>query len=170
MKKNENGFTLVEILIALSLVALLVLAVVGLLGVLPRFYLEVREEEESGEMIDTALSFMAREIRFATMFHNDSNEEQLIFRVRIDGNDLDIHYIYNEPNNRLQRRLLDASSGMELSTEPMVDHVDRWEVGYSGSTTGPDRFSQITLVLNGAQTTVRPRLFRGEDAGGGWYE
>lgn len=58
-KKNESGFTLVEVLIALSLVTLVVLSVAGLLGGLPRFYLQVREDEESGEIIETALSFIA---------------------------------------------------------------------------------------------------------------
>lgn len=169
MKGKKNGFTLVETLIALSFLALLALAVAGLLGVLPRFYLELREEEESGEMIDTALSFMAREIRFATMFHNDSDQEKLIFRVKEDSNDLELHYLYDQADNRIQRWRLDASSGTGPCEEPMVDRVYEWEVRYS-SPSGPDRFSQITLVLNGVQTTVRPRLFRGEDAGGGWYE
>lgn len=168
-KKNESGFTLVEVLIALSLVTLVVLSMAGLLGGLPRFYLQVREDEESGEIIETALSFMAREIRFATMFHNDSDQEKLIFRVKENSDDLELQYIYDQAGNCLQRRRLVINSGAEPSTEPMVDQVYEWKIVYF-SPTGPGRFSQITLVLNGAQITVRPRLFRGEDAGGGWYE
>src|SRR5690606_8737710 len=114
-KKNESGFTLVEVLIALSLVTLVVLSVAGLLGGLPRFYLQVREDEESGEIIETALSFMAREIRFATMFHNDSDQEKLIFRVKENSDDLELQYIYDQAGNCLQRRRLVINSGAEPS-------------------------------------------------------
>lgn len=161
MKKRENGFTLVEILITLSIMAILIIAVAGILGGLPRFYLEVREQDENEEMVWTALNFMARELRSARGFRIDSSTEQIIFR---NENNAEINYRQNATLRRLERR---AGAG---AWQPMIDNIANWQVIYNvADPADPVRFSQITLNLNGEEMTVRPRMFRVEDDGSGWW-
>lgn len=165
MRKNEHGFTLVELLIALTLLAVLVLAVTGMLAGLPRFYRDLRGEEEGKEEVWTALNFMARELRSAKGFNKNSTTDQLVFR---DENNQQISYRRNSSNNRLERRVGSAGSWV-----PMIDNirVGDWEIAYSVSNQNdPARFSQIVLELKGESLTIRPRMYRSEDVGGGWFE
>ena len=158
-KNDEYGFTLVELIIALLILSVLVLAVTGMLAGLPRFYRDLRDEEESAETVWTALNFMARELRSARGFDaGNSTDQVLIFR---DENNDQINY--SRTGNLLQRQV-------NGSTVPMVDNVTDWAIAYPADLTDPACFSQITLNLNGESITIRPRMYRGEIAGGGWFE
>ncbi|NLY89018.1 MAG: prepilin-type N-terminal cleavage/methylation domain-containing protein [Firmicutes bacterium] len=164
MKKNEHGFTLVELIIALLLLSVLVLVVSGMLAGLPRFYRDLRgEEEEKGE-VWTALNFMARELRSARGFSENSTATELIFR---NEKDQQIHYKHDTGSNRLQRRV---GTG---KWAPMIGNIraNDWEIAYSASKKDdPARFTRIVLKLKGESITIRPRMYRGESAGGGWFE
>ena len=89
MKKNESGFTLVELLIALTLLAVLILAVTGMLSGLPRFYRDLRGEEEGEEEVWTAQlrpgSFVPPEVK------KDSTDKRLILWM----NNQQITYSYD---------------------------------------------------------------------------
>lgn len=160
MPKNERGFTLIELLIAILLVSVLVLAVTGLLGRLPRFYQDLRTQEENQDNVWAALNFMVQELRPARGFHINSSANQLIFR---DEGNQQIRYFL--AGNVLQRQ-----EGI-ASPVPMVDNVTDWEIMYAVTNSADlSRFSRITLNFNGEAITVRPRIYRGEDAGGGWCE
>lgn len=161
MPKDERGFTLIELMIAILLVSVLVLAVTGLLGMLPRFYQDLRAQEETQDNIWTAINFMAQELRSARGFHISSSVSELIF---LDEGDQQIRYFL--AGNVLQRQIGIASPA------PMVDNVTDWEIVYSVTDLADlSRFSRITLKLNGEAITVRPRIYRGEDAAdGGWCE
>lgn len=167
-KKNEHGFTLVELLIALLLLSALVLSVSALLAGLPRFYLELRGEEEEEE-VWTALNFMARELRSAKRFHGDSTAKQLIL---MDENEQEITYRYNAGNKRLERQVK-----TEEATEPWYPIIDNiqdgdWEITYyTGDKNNPARFLQITLELKKKAITIQPRMYRGEGPDSdGWFK
>lgn len=159
IKKSEHGFTLVELIIALALLSVLVLAVTGMLAGVPRFYRDLRSEEEGKEAVWTALNFMARELRSAKSFDaGNSTSAILIFQ---DENDDQISY--RRSGNILER-------GVDGNFVPMVDNVISWEIEYHANLADPACFSQVTLNLNEESITIRPRMYQGKDAGDGWFE
>lgn len=165
MNKNEKGFTLVELLIALTLLAVLALAVTGMLAGLPRFYQDLRGGEEGEEEVWTALSFMARELRSARKFKKDSTDKRLIF---VDENNQQITYSYDAGNKEL-RRQVGAATGV-----PVIGDIGAgdWEITYHVSDTDdPARFIQINLKLKEGSITIQPRMYRGKGPDNdGWCE
>jgi prepilin-type N-terminal cleavage/methylation domain-containing protein len=165
MKKNKNGFTLVEVLIALALFAALTLAVTVILAGLPRFYQDLRGEEEEDEEVWTALNFMARELRSARKFKKDSTDKRLIF---VDENNQQITYSYDAGNKELKRQV-GAATGV-----PVIGDIGAgdWEITYHVSDVNdPARFTQITLQLKEGSITIQPRMYKGVGPdSNGWCE
>jgi prepilin-type N-terminal cleavage/methylation domain-containing protein len=165
MKKNESGFTLVELLIALTLLAVLILAVTGMLSGLPRFYRDLRGEEEGEEEVWTALNFMAWELRSARKFKKDSTEKRLIF---VDENNQQITYSYDTGNKELKRQA-GAATGV-----PVIGDIRAgdWEITYHvNDVNDPARFTQITLQLKEGSITIQPRMYKGVGPdSNGWCE
>lgn len=165
MKKNEYGFTLVELLIALTLFAALALAVTVMLAGLPRFYQDLRGEEEGEEEVWTAMNFMARELRSAKKFNTNSTDKRLVF---LDEKDQQITYSYDAGSKELKRQV-GAAGGV-----PMIGDIGAgdWEITYHVSDTDdPARFIQINLKLKEGSITIQPRMYRGKGPDNdGWCE
>jgi Tfp pilus assembly protein PilW len=156
---------LVELLIALTLLAVLILAVTGMLSGLPRFYRDLRGEEEEDEEVWTALNFMARELRSARKFKKDSTDKRLIF---VDENNQQITYSYDAGNKELKRQV-GAATGV-----PVIGDIGAgdWEITYHVSDVNdPARFTQITLQLKEGSITIQPRMYKGVGPdSNGWCE
>lgn len=104
--KNENGFTLLELMLALLLLSVLSLTVWGVLGQYAVFWKRTGDKLELYDNLRIALDRMGREIRYAQSISAVSDTDSVTF-VNAEGNT--IRY-YRSTNAALQRSEKGVSS------------------------------------------------------------
>ena len=151
MKRNtESGFTLVELLIVLALTGIMAVAVVNLFRLMPRYYNQVQPQAEEEQSTEATLNFIARELRAAAMFSQDSDAVTLIFQ---DNSGNQITYALNSDRN-----LTRTQAG---TTSVLLNDVSSWGITYFSSVDAT-KFYQITVTINQLSQMIRPRAIDGD--------
>lgn len=167
MARSEQGFTLLEGLIALFLLSIIALGVTAVFNSLPTYYHRVQSESSANQSVDAALEFMASEIRNAEMIRNDINSRTIVFQT--NGQTV----TYTQTDNQVVRRV-------GTQTEVLIDNVSngQWKIEWFQIpevvpvTTPPTQANpvgRIRLTVNGKEININPRSVTGVNDGT-WYK
>lgn len=140
-QKFEQGFTLVELIIALFLLALLSVAGTGIFTTLTTGYRLTVPVSENNQNTQAALNFMTREIRGGNAFSGATNR---INFTNADGQK--VSYFLSADN-----QLIRSIGGVDT---PLANNINNLVFAYNGA---PNPFSLITIQVNGMTQDIRPR-------------
>ena len=163
--RNENGFTLIEIIMALLITSIVVSAVYSLFSQMTRSFTSQEVTAEVQQQLRLGIDFIVRDIR-KTGFDptgltqagiTSATPTSFQFTADRDENgsltDLgeDITYTFNAAEGRLER--LDANS--TFGTEVLVENVDVASSGFTyldgssppAATTDPDTIRTIVIAM-----------------------
>lgn len=163
-KKDESGFTLVELLISITISALLVLGIASMVEVLQNNFRPNQSTNETQQSVYLGMNLLIRELREARSLVPGSNASRLIF-VNVAGNT--ITYQLNSVPGTLTRTVSGGNSAI------VANGIDFTAIGgvipsrfiYDNST--PAQVRLITICLKAdiggkqlsVQNSVRPRNF-----------
>lgn len=168
MVRSEQGFTLLEGLIALFLVGIIALGVTGVFNSLPAYYNRVQTESVTNQSLDAALEFMASEIRNAEAIRDDISTNTIVFQNN-NGETI----TYTIINNQVVRRI-------GTRTEVLIDNVpdDQWEIEWfqipqnvpvTNPPTVANPVGEIRFTVRGTTISINPRSVTGKREGS-WYK
>lgn len=178
-KTSERGFTLIEIILAIALTAMIGLAVAGVIGSVPTFYLRIHNQNVVNQAVESTLEFVGRELRGAVRFDNTYEiiNDQIVFTNSkatqiVFVNDSGDTITYNINGSQLRRKVNNGSFELLLENVSAATQYFQY-FDYENVGLGTERrFDQITVTINGSNILIRPRCIRGADSTtyAGWVE
>jgi len=163
-KKKQRGFTLVEVLVSVSLFIMIIVA-------LSQVYISVIRSERiayallnSENNIRNSLEIMARSIRIGKNFEPTGNRRKICFDYFLDGYWQNICYRFNEPHGTLEKLSGVGPFASILDPQLKVNHLQFYIKGGT-----PDSQASVIIVMEvsisvkkqeyffNVQTAVTPR-------------
>lgn len=163
-KKDESGFTLVELLISISVSALLVLGIASMTEVLQNNFRPNQSTNETQQSVYLGMNLLVRELREASSLVAGSDASSLSF-VNVAGDT--ITYQLNSATRTLTRTVLGGNSAIVANGIDFTVNagVIPSRFIYDNSTISQVRLITICLKANiggkqlSIQNSVRPRNF-----------
>jgi type IV pilus assembly protein PilW len=176
-RSAQGGVTLVELLVALCIMAVMSVAIFGLMATLRRSFTTQSVASGVQESVRTAIDYMAEDIRMAgydpknkadariealtatsLRFTSDRNGN-----AEIENTDRErITFVYDAPNRRLQQVLYEGTAS--ASTEVLISNVSGVTFSYfdqnGAVTVEPDDVRTVEVLLTVEQSAGRDGLLQ----------
>jgi type II secretory pathway pseudopilin PulG len=157
MMKNENGFTLIEIIISLVMVGLMV-SIVGILMVAGvQEYVFSKENVEISQKASMALKRLEKEIRGLTAVDAD-NSDDICVRYKLDTLSPYFRAIGIRGNAIELKTLPDADCDCSSTGDILIDQVSGFSLSYENSSVTPSTVSSTPPVKLSDLSEIRVLL------------
>ncbi|MEL7567492.1 MAG: prepilin-type N-terminal cleavage/methylation domain-containing protein [Dehalobacterium sp.] len=153
MRKNDNGFTLLEVVIAMSLLSIVLLAGNQLLFSGLKSWIHGEEQIDVVQNMRVGMDLMTREIRSATGVKTANSNYIIITMTKTDLSTVDVCYQYDSINKELERK--EGSS----SPQPVSSRISG--VTFSYDSGNPIKWVDITMKgqrKDGHETTIKSKV------------
>jgi len=164
MERRSNGFTLLEMLIAILLMSVIALGAVAIFDSLPAYYNRLQQETATSQSAEAVLDLMASELRWARRISvANLSPRQIVFE---NAQNQVITYDWN--SNQIRRSVAGGSRTILLNGVTSSFFVTYVACGNSDSMK-TNKVCRIDISIWGYTIGVHPRAILGDQVNG-WYQ